>query len=73
MYSFLAFAFKVYKKCYYYPKSANITQKYQYGYKKTQNFMLISNSLMPAEIPLTKDKAKNHKKNAQKQKYSKFA
>ncbi len=23
-------------------------EKYQYGYKKTQNFMLISSSLMPA-------------------------
>jgi hypothetical protein len=37
-----------------YAKSAFMTQqnffleKYQYGYKKTQNFMLISNSLMPA-------------------------
>jgi hypothetical protein len=35
-----------------YAKSAIITQKfflekYHYGYKKTQNFMLISNSLMP--------------------------
>ncbi len=34
---FFAFAFKVCKKCYYDPK---------YGYKKMQNFMLISNSLM---------------------------
>jgi hypothetical protein len=36
------------------PKSAIMTQnfffleKYQYGYQKTQNFMLISNLLMPA-------------------------
>jgi hypothetical protein len=38
------------------------------GSKKTQNFMLISNSLMP----LTKVKSKNPQKNAQKRKYSKF-
>jgi hypothetical protein len=25
-----------------------IIEKYQYGFQKTQNFMLISNSLMPA-------------------------
>jgi hypothetical protein len=38
------------------------------GIKKTQNFMLISNSEM-----LTKVKIKKPRKNAQKQKYSKFA
>ena len=46
MYSFFAFAFKVCKKCYYDPKIFFL-EKYQYGYQKTQNFMLISNSLMP--------------------------
>ncbi len=43
---FFAFAFKVCKKCNYDPKKFFLA-KYQYGYKKTQNFMLISNSLMP--------------------------
>ncbi len=43
---FFAFAVKVRKKCYYDPKIFFL-EKYQYGYKKTQNFMLISNSLMP--------------------------
>ncbi len=43
---FFAFAFKVYKKCYYDTKNF-CTAKYQHGYQKTQNFMLISNSLMP--------------------------
>jgi hypothetical protein len=47
IYSFFALHLK-------YAKSANMTQKifflekYQNGYQKTQNFMLISNSLMPA-------------------------
>jgi hypothetical protein len=41
---FFAFAFKVCKKCYYDLKNIFL-EKYQYGY--TQNFMLISNSLMP--------------------------
>ncbi len=42
MYSFFVFAFKVCKKCYYDPKNFFL-EKYQYGYKKTQNFMLIPN------------------------------
>ncbi len=46
MYSFFAFAFKVCKKCYYDPKKIFL-EKYKSGYQKTQNFMLISNSLMP--------------------------
>jgi hypothetical protein len=44
---FWAFAFQVCKKCYYDPKKF-IREKYQCGYKKTQNFMLISNSLTTA-------------------------
>jgi hypothetical protein len=53
MYSFFAFAFKVCKKGYY-EKKKNISM----GLKK-QNFILISNSLMPA---FKKFKAKNHEK-----------
>ncbi len=44
-FSFLC-TFKVCKKCYYDPKICFL-EKYQYGYQKTQNFMLIPNSLMP--------------------------
>jgi hypothetical protein len=43
---FFAFAFKVCKKCYYDPKK-NFLKNIIMGIKKTQNFMLISNSLMP--------------------------
>jgi hypothetical protein len=44
------------------------------GIKKTQNFMLISNLLMPAfrNVP-NKSWKKKPRKNAQEQKYSKFA
>ena len=62
-----------------YAKSAVMTQtffleKYQYGYQKTQNFMLISNSLMPAfRNAHKKVKSKKPRKNALKPKYSKFA
>ncbi len=42
-----AFAFKVCKKCYYDPKKLCLENIIR-GIKKTQNFMLISNSLMPA-------------------------
>jgi hypothetical protein len=58
-----------------YEKSAIMTQKSFFlkninmGIKKTQNFMLILNSLMP----LTKVKSKKPRRNAQKRKYSKFA
>ncbi len=45
IYIFFAFAFRVCKKCYYDPTF--FLKKYQYGYQKTQNFMLISNSLIP--------------------------
>jgi len=57
-----------------YEKSAIMTQKNFFlkniniGIKKTQNFMLISNSLMPL-MPLMQ----KPRKNAQKRKYSKFA
>ncbi len=44
---FFAFAFKVSKKCYYDPKKFFL-ENIIMGIKKTQNFMLISNSLMPA-------------------------
>jgi hypothetical protein len=73
MYGFFAFAFKVFNKCYYDP-NVFFLEKYQYGYKKTQNFMLISNSLMPAlkKMPLIEVKSKKPRKNAQKRKYSKF-
>ncbi len=56
-----------------YAKSAIMTQKkfilknINMGSQKTQNFMLISNSL----VPLTKVKSKNPQKNAQKRKHSK--
>ncbi len=43
---FFAFAFKVCKKCYYDPKKFFLKNIIM-GIKKTQNFMLISNSLMP--------------------------
>jgi hypothetical protein len=55
---FFAFALKVCKKCYCDPKKFFL-EKYLNGYKKTQNFMLISNSLMLAFRNL---KAKNHEK-----------
>jgi hypothetical protein len=45
MYSFFAFAFKVCKKCYYDPKIFFL-RNINMGIKITQNFMLISNSLM---------------------------
>jgi hypothetical protein len=47
IYSFFAFVFKVCKKCCYDPKIFIFTNIYM-GIKKTQNFMLISNSLMPS-------------------------
>jgi hypothetical protein len=61
-------------------KSAIMTQKHFFlkninmGIKKTQNFMLISNLLMPAFRNAPKKvKSKKPRKNAQKPKYSKFA
>jgi hypothetical protein len=61
-------------------KSAVMTQKNFFlkninmGIKKTQNFMLISNLLMPAfrNAP-NKSYKQKPRKNAQKRKYSKFA
>jgi hypothetical protein len=47
MYSFFAFAIKVCKKCYYDP-NIFFLKIINMGIKKTQNFMLILNSLMPA-------------------------
>jgi hypothetical protein len=44
---FFAFAFKVCKKCYYDPKKLFL-ENIIMGIKKTHNFMLISNSLLPA-------------------------
>ncbi len=61
-----------------YAKSAIMTPKKIFlininmGIKKTQNFMLISNSWL-SEMPLTKVKSKKPRKNAQKRKYSKIA
>jgi hypothetical protein len=37
MFSFFAFAFKVCKKCYYYPKKIFL-EKYHYGYRKNAEF-----------------------------------
>ena len=58
---FFAFAFKECKKCYYDPKFFFL-EKYQDGYQKSQNFMLISNSLMPTQTKALKKKLepKNH-------------
>ena len=72
MYSFFAFAFKVRKKCYYDPKNF-FMENINMGIKKTQNYMLISNLLMPAfeNVP-KKFKAKKQRNNVKKQKYSKF-
>ncbi len=56
---FFAFAFKVCKKCYYDPKKFFL-KNINMGIKNMQNFMLISNSLMPAFKQ--KLKAKNHEK-----------
>ncbi len=66
---FFAFPFKVCKKCYYDPK---ISWKISI-WEKTQNFMLISNSMMPAfkNVPI-KVKSKKPWKNAQKRKHSNF-
>ncbi len=44
---FFAFAFKLCKKCYYDPKTFFL-KNINMGTQKTQNFMLISNSLRPA-------------------------
>ncbi len=57
---FYAFAFKVCKKGYYDPEIFFLKQ-YQYGYQKTQNFMVISNSLMQTkQMPLKKLEPKNY-------------
>ncbi len=57
---FFAFAFKVCKKCYYDPKNFFLKNIIM-GIKKTQNFVLISNSLMPTETnALKKARAKNY-------------
>jgi hypothetical protein len=60
MYSFFAFAFKVRKKCYYDPKNF-FMENINMGIKKTQNYMLISNLLMPAfeNVPKKSSKQKN--------------
>ena len=44
------------------------------GIKKTQNYMLISNLLMPAfeNVPKKSSKQKKQRNNVKKQKYSKF-
>ncbi len=47
MYSFFRICIKCMQKVLLWPKNFFI-ETYQYGYQKTQNFMLISNSLMPA-------------------------
>jgi hypothetical protein len=48
--------------------------KYQYGYQKSQNVMLISNSLMPAFKNAPKEvESKKPRKNVKKRKYSRFA
>jgi hypothetical protein len=46
MYSFFCICILRLQKVLYDPKKFFL-EKYQYGYQKTQNFMLISNSLMP--------------------------
>jgi hypothetical protein len=62
MYSFFAFAFKVCKKCYDHKKLLG-KQKTIWVQRKTQNFMLISNSLMPLlKMLLKKVKSKNYEK-----------
>jgi hypothetical protein len=62
MYSFFAFAFTVCKKCYFDPKKF-FREKYQYVCKN-QEFLLISNWLMPAFTNAHEKKfeAKNQKK-----------
>ncbi len=68
-----AFAFKVCKKCYYGQKKIFV-KNINMGIINKQNFMLISNLLMPAfRMPLLKVKSKKPGKNAQKRKYSNFA
>ncbi len=47
MYSFCVLAFKICKKCFYDPKNICLL-KSQYEYQETQNFMLVSNFLIPA-------------------------
>jgi hypothetical protein len=44
---FCAFAFKIGKMCFYYPKNICLI-KNQYEYQETHNFMLVSNFLVSA-------------------------
>ena len=70
---FLHFHFKIAKSAIMTPKIFFL-KNINMGIKKTQNFMLISNSLMPAFRNAPKKvKSKKPRKNAQKRKYSKFA
>ncbi len=73
MYSFLAFAVEVCKKCYYKPNFFFFLKNIKMCIKIMQNFKLISNLLMWATKMLLKKFKEKTKKNVKKTKYSKFA